>query len=442
MTTDISVPLAALLPAAITTALPSSLPSTLPAALTTAKVRTRPLTNTFTVSRFGRYIPRTASTTIETHTSIQEVMADSFYGFQVILPNNGPAIAGCTVQVCVASAIGADNVVPITPTGGTWTNATLNGSTTINIAAQIANEVPSYTILDVSPLRSLARTDSGTKAIVCVRIQFPTTISPMIPANNTYYWATSGQAQPILKGSYQAVAGITTPANYTTTTVSYDSVFHPAIRYFSPRAGKLVMVNGDSTVEGIGGDIRAFGAVQRACAALSSPTAPVEWFNAALHAQTPATYSQMVSNHLDKVNPTALFYAPYSINNTYTSSTVTAILQEDYTALSRVLSTVSLKTAPPALYFLEGAPTNTAYRALGAYDTTVRRFMNSEAALLTNNYGGVAVVPGYQAAVAGADDGSGQIQIASGMASSDNVHFSNAGYVALQAVVQPTVAAL
>jgi hypothetical protein len=415
----------------------------LTAELARLNYRKRPLTNSFTFSRFGRSTPKTALTAVETHNTMLETMAGDFISFQVILHNySAAAITGVRCQAGVSNALGQDNVIAVTPAGGSWTDCTLNGSTSINLPAQIANEIPSLTFLDVTVKRSLVRTDGGNKGIICVRIQFPSGCQPCVPANNTYYWASSGNAQPIYKGTVQQVSGITTAGSFTTTAINYSDVYVPMIKYNTARAGKLIMVCGDSTVEGIGGDIRAFGAVQRACAALSTPTAPYEWFNAALHAQTPSTYSQMITNHLSVVNPTGLVYSPYSINNTYTSSTVDTILTEDYLSLGRVLSTVSGRHSPPALYLLDGAPTNTAYRDIGAYDASVRQALNTELASYKNAYGQTMLIPGYAASVSGTTGSNGQVQILANMNSTDNVHFSNLGYTTLQATVQPTIASI
>lgn len=404
----------------------------LAATLPLIKVRPRPLTNVLTCAKFGRNKPQdTATTAITTHNTLQELASSGYTGVQIGLHNSSPnAVTGVKVQISVASALGADNVIGTTPTNGGW------GTTfTVNLPARIDVDVPSVTWLTFYPKRSVARTDGGTKALIGVRTQWPSGTQICVPANNTYYWASSGNAQNIYKGSMQAVAGIDTAGSYTVTAIDYENVYVPYIRYISTKAGRQFFISGDSTVEGIGGDIRAFGAVQRAANALSTPDAPVEYFNAAIHASGPLTYVQHLENTIGFVKPTAVFYSPYSVNNTAAGGLSYARLEDDYGCLARAMQAVNNLGYAPPLFLYEGLPTTAAFRNTGAGDQ-LRVALNTE----LTGFTGATMMTGYASAVSQLPNTTTQILPQDSLISSDGAHYNNAGQLVLQGVVAPFVA--
>lgn len=402
------------------------------------KVRPRSLTNTLTCNKFGRHIMQadgsgnpTPLSTVQTHNTLQELASSGYTGLQIGLHNfSSSAVTGVKVQISVCSALGADNVIAVTPANGAWGTVF-----TVNLPARIDVDVPSVTWLTFYPKRSIPRTDGGTKALVGVRTQWPAGTNLCVPANNTYYWANAGQAQNVYKGSWQAVAGIDTPANYTQTAIDYTSVYVPYIRYISTMAGRQLLMCGDSTVEGIGGDIRAFGAVQRAAAALSTPDAPIEYFNAGVHAAGPLTYVQHLENIIGFVRPTAVFYSPYSVNNTPAGGLSFGRLEDNYGCLARAMKAVNDLGYGPLLFLYEGLPTTAAFRSTGAGDQ-LRIALTNELA----SFSGATVMTGYAAAVSTLPNTTSQVLPLANLINADGAHFNNAGQLLLQNAVQPFVA--
>lgn len=400
--------------------------------------RKRPLTNMLTCNKFGRHKMQEASgsltplTTVQTHNTLQELASEGYTGLWIGIHNFSPnAVTGVKVQISVATATGADNVLATTPINGGWGTVF-----TINLAPRIDVDVPSIYWLPFYPKRSVPRTDGGNKALVGVRTQWPTGTNLCVPANNTYYWAGSGAAQNVYKGTFQAVAGIDTPSSYTNTAINYTDVYVPIIRYMSTKAGRQALINGDSTVEGIGGDIRAFGAIQRACNALSSPQAPFEYYNAAIHAAGPLTYVQYLENIIGVIRPTVVSYSAYSVNNTANGGLSYARLEDDYGCLARAIKAVNdLGYAPPLLVY-EGLPTTEAFRATGAGDQ-LRVALNNELAGMT----GIITMVGYASSVSQLPNTTTQILPKTALISGDGAHYNNDGQLVLQAIVQPYLAA-
>lgn len=390
-------------------------------------------TNVLTKHLFGRMKTQDAANAITFNMQIE--LESPFMGFRIGIPNiHTAAVTG--VKACVglsAAAPAANYVVQVTPEGGEWIDCTFNGAASVDLPAQIAAERYSMTWSDLIYLPSVARTDVTTgRPIVMVRIEYPAGSKVTTPYNDLYYWRTNGAR--IYCCSNQEVQGVTTKANFTQNNV-YSSggdakAVVPAIQYTSLTRGHQAMIVGDSIAEGLGGNVRDYGALQRACYELSTAVRPIEYFNAGLHAQVPEVFSRMVDDHVDRVRPTVLLYAPWSINDVAVGGIATAALRRAKGNLARLMATLQSKGQRPLLVLAEALPCNTAYRAVGANDS-IRRDFN---ATFLPSISGATVLTGYAAAITGTRDSSGQDQMKAGAVGSDNVHPNDTGYDLLKVV--------
>lgn len=179
--------------------------------------------------------------------------------------------------------------------------------------------------------------------------------------------------------------------------------------------------------------MRDYGGIQRAVYELSTPDRPLEYFNAALHAQAPDLYSRMLADHINAVRPTIVTYSPWSGNDVTAGTGIsTAALRRLRGSLGRVFATLQASGQRPVLLLPEATPVNTGYRAVGANDQARRDY---NATWLPRVSGGI-VIKGFAAAITGGRDAAGQDQIRDG-ATGDNVHLNDFGHDLLKDTVKP-----
>ncbi|WP_278438438.1 SGNH/GDSL hydrolase family protein [Pseudomonas oryzihabitans] len=382
-------------------------------------------TTMLTKHLFGRMRTQDAANAITFNMQIE--LESPFMAFRIGIPNIHTApVTG--VKACVglsAAAPAANYVVQVTPEGGEWIDCTFNGAATVDLLARAGEERYSMAWSDLIYLPSVARTDVTTgRPIVMVRIEFPAGSKLTTPFNDLYYWRTNGPR--IYCCSSQEVQGVTTKTSFTQNNV-YSSggdakAVVPAIQYISQARGHQVMIMGDSISEGLGGTVRDYGALQRAVCEVSTAARPVEYFNAALHAQAPEVFSRMLDDHVERIRPTVLFYAPWSVNDVAAGGITTAALRRAKGNLARVMATLQSKGVRPLVVLPEALPCNTAYRSVGANDS-IRRDFNTT---FLPSLSGAMVLSGYAAAFTGTrTDGQDQIKAGS---SDDGVHPNEAGH--------------
>ncbi|WP_213881181.1 hypothetical protein [Pseudomonas sp. dw_358] len=329
------------------------------------KLRPRSLTNIFTAVRPGRYMLAAALTAVTTFSGITTLQAGDYYSFQIMIPNLGPAFTA-QISYSVCSAAGSDSVVAVTPAGGAWATGQAVAVSAGGTSAGLNSEIVVWSLSTVLVKKSLVRTDSPTQArsLVAWRVQMPSGVQPTVPNLGSYYWAQDNQSWPMMKSASQAVAGVDTPANFTTTAVTAEggatNPFYVGIKYTSTKWGKQFLICGDSIMEGLGGNARFFGGVQRAACNLSTPDNPIEWFNSAQHAQTPYVYAANMAQSIALVNPTSVWYAPYTINNITKSATspglTAAIKEEDYWGLATLSRVCAALPRQPSIFISEPLP--------------------------------------------------------------------------------------
>lgn len=361
--------------------------------LSNFRLRPAPLTNRFTAVRPGRYALQTAVTAVTTYSGVTTLMARDYHAFSIMIPNLGPAFTA-KVAWSVIDTAGADNTVAVTPSGGSWSAGVSVAVAAGGTTAGLTSETPVWTLTPIVGKKSLARIDSPTQArcLIAWRVQVPSGTQITVPNLGSYYWPLDNNAWPMMKSTSQAVAGVDTPANFTTTAVTAEggavNPFYVGVQYYSSKFGKQLMVCGDSIMEGLGGNARFFGAMQRSACILSTPDAPIEWFNAAQHAQTPYVYAANFAQQVSMVKPTGVFYNAYTINNIVKSATspglTAAIKEEDYWGLATVMSSIANLGIRPNVFLCEGLP-NSVYSSsdgygatTGSLDVTGRQAFNTE----------------------------------------------------------------
>lgn len=223
-------------------------------------------------------------------------------------------------------------------------------------------------------------------------------------------------------------------AAYTNTTNTEAGVMIPVVQYTSEKAGRQFLISGDSTVEGVGGFPACYGPPQRVAYGASTPDYPIEYYNAAIHAQPPAVYHQRIADLIDIVSPTDVFYSPYSFNDVAAGSGITdPAIGRLKSSLAEALATIRRANRRPDVILLEGIPHTSAVRAVGTGDLK-RVALNDWYNTLT----GVRVARGYASAVSAGADASGQIQLNSSY-TTDGVHLNAAGNAEAALALRPFV---
>lgn len=391
-------------------------------------------TNVLTKNLFSRQDKEVLSA-VHTTNCIME-LESHFTGFRVGIHNiHTAAVQGVRVCVSVRDKLdyaGSDAAwaAEYTTSGGDWYDVTFDGSASGTLAPRIAEERPSTTWSDIIPLKSLQRTDGGSRPVVMVRIQLPSGATMSRPFNQTYNWR-GASAPRYYKTSKAAVAGVDNKASFTQLANTEAGTINPAIMYYSVKAGRQLMIVADSTGEGIGGTPTCYGAAQMAAYETSTPDNPVEYYNAALHAQVPLTYTPRIQDLINVVNPTHMVYSPWSGNSVAVGGITPEALNDSRKAFTMAMGYITSYKAPIKVVLLEGLPTTTAGRNTGAGD--VRRVdYNSWLSTFT----GFVPAVGYAASVSNGVDANGQVQMDSTL-TGDNVHPNAAGYTKLKQVIKP-----
>src|ERR1043165_3106680 len=390
-------------------------------------------TNVLSKNMFGRFDSEVLSTVHTTNIVVD--LEAPFTGLRIGLHNiHTAAVPGVRVCVAVRDKLDYDNndarwAGECQLSGGTWIDCTFDGSVSGTLAPRIAAERTSVTWTDIVPLQSIPRTDGGVRPIILVRVELPNGSVLTRPYNQTYNWR-GDQAARYFRTSKQSVAGVTNKSAFTQLANTEASTICPAIQYYSTKAGRQLLIVADSTLEGIGSNPTCYGAAQQAALTSSTVDNPVEYWNGALHAQVPLTYTPRIADLLPVVNPTHLFYSPWSGNDVAAGGIQDDALMRSRQALSMAMGYLANYKAPVKVVMAEGLPTTTAGRNTGAGDAK-RVAYNTWLSTFT----GFTPAVGYAQAVSGATVG-GQVQLDSTL-TTDGVHPNRAGYDKLAAVIKP-----
>lgn len=346
-------------------------------------------------------------------------------------------VAGVRVRVAVTNQMPAalGNSALITPSGA-WTAATFAGAASVTLPARIAADRQSMTYTDPINIQSVARTDGGTRPLLMIQIEYPAAAAQASTPQNGIggapsWFAGTGTAGRRLFSATQAVLGVTNGTAFTNSaTAETTNCVIPAIRYRTRGPGRQILTSGDSTLEGTSVGTTLANPAVMAAFALSTPTAPIEVYSCAKHAQPPAVYQISIDDVIAQVRPTHLVYQPYSVNDVSAGGMTASQLSRAYHHTGLALSRAEEYELQVLL--LEGLPVNAAFRDVDAQDS-VRIALNQD--LQTFVGSNVTVATGYAAAISGPPDGDGQTTILAG-ASDDNVHPNVTGRNLLQPFIQ------
>lgn len=395
-----------------------------------------PLTSTTTLikSLFGKWKNFSGGAGNPITTNLVMELETPFTGLKIGIPNiHQNAQSG--VRVCVGlmdSRQGAAWLVDIVPTSG-WFDLTFNGADSVTLPPRVNDNEPSWTWTDHFDYSSMARADGVRRPLIIIRIEYPAGSVGSAPFLGISNWRAASSPRYLSCGS-QNVLGVTDKGSFTQTLNTEANVCVPAIKYYTERAGKQLLISGDSTAEGIQGSPQAMGAAQTVVYGNSTPDAPIEYFNAAIHSVFPMVYSSYFRSVLPWVNPTHVIYSPYSVNEAAPGVGLNGgALRNLKNALSHVLEAIREERRPIKTILLEGIPVNSAGKDLGEGDQT-RRDVNA----WLNELTGPLVATGYASVVTGARI-NGQDQLLDSMSSGDNLHPNKSGYDALANVLAPYI---
>jgi hypothetical protein len=375
-------------------------------------------------------------------TTLQMELEAPFSAVRIWVPNADTAAVATQVKVGVAvqqaaGAFGAAANIDTTAGDG-FIAATFDGQTSAYASNATPNAIPvaaaatrpTWKATDWIGIKSLARTDGGTRPLLQVRVEhvwIAANWKLTVPYINGAGWQDGVTAGGRLFRRFaQNTNGVSTPANFTSLTAE-NSKFCPVIVEYQLTNGMGVqhLICGDSTSEGAGASDSWYGYAQRAVYELSTPTAPREYVNAAEHSQIPDVYAQYATDMLAIAVPDVIHYQPYSVNAV--SSAVTAsIVRNARSNLGKMLA--AALTYRPGVVVPAGLPCNAGFKSYTS--DSLRRALNTEQTGLTSTVGQVQfadVSTPYGAAV----DGNDQTQVVSGL-TSDNVHPNDAGHDALK----------
>lgn len=390
------------------------------AVATPAKKRSRVLSKCM----FGRYKILPALTTPQTTHMVME-LATHFKDVSIGIPNLAKqVVSGVKVSVGVVAEFGSNAA------DGSWfLPANIDGPwIDLPLAALPAagdtDDTLTVTWTDSTPLQSLARTFAGrSRPLLAVRIEHPAGVPITCPYGEFYNWNTIDMyGQMRLIAGTQAVAAVTDKAAYTKNNMSATDSCIPMVRYTVKKPGLQVMLAGDSTVEGTGAQVRAFGSVVRACHRMSTVDNPIEVWNGAINGATAAIFQSRFQKSVEDVMPDAVFMLGYSTNDDPNGQVMPEATNRAWGAWGKSMRALRKLSKQPTLCLLGTNPKNVAGKNLGTSDAE-RRGFNAE----FTGQDAVVNVKDYVELVTGARNANGQDEYKTGY-SNDNVHLNDVGY--------------
>ncbi len=385
-------------------------------------------TNVLTKNYFGRHLTDTL-TTDHTTGIIMELESD-FVSFRIGIHNAADStVTGVKACVAVRDQIeynreDAQWAGEYTMSGGTWIDCTFNGAATATLPPRLGPERTSITWSDPINVNSLARIDGGTRPVIMMRVEQPNGSIMSRPANGISNWRLTTSPR-YFKASKVAALAVTDKNAWGSQLANTEvGVICPAVQYVTRKAGRQILIVGDSIMEGVNGNPNCVGAAQTVVFRNSTPDNPIDYFNGAIHAQPPLTYAPRVADMLDVINPTQLVYGPWSGNDVAPGGMKPDGLERARAALQMVVRAVRAYKHPLDVVMTEGTPTNPnidSSKKTGANDQ-IRVDYNARIALFT----GFRPTPTYASSlVAGVLDGQ---QLLNPSYTVDGVHMNKPGY--------------
>lgn len=369
--------------------------------------------------RMGSFTTSASGTTFHTAFAV----AQHFDAVRVILANGSSAgtldLSAC--RVSVLSDFSTDSAR--NNSGGSWTTVTFGGATATSIpAAPGSDSRRGYLVSDWIALSSAARIDGGTFPIVAVRA-FHNVVSTAITVmgnggtDNFTPWKTKPDGRVWVSRKYDGNA-VTTPSNLTSTTdISQSSIV--GVQYAARGRVVTVFANGDSITEGRGTYVNE-GFVMPACNALSDINGVAfEYSNIGWSGSNSPTIRDRTLDVLNAGLAPDIMVLPCGSPNDQTTITTSTIASQRQ-CLARQLVELRAHNVVPLIW--TWLPSNTSVKNYGATDS-LRRDYNADVLSWRNRD---LLVADTSAAISGATDGAGQVQMTSG-STSDNIHPNDAG---------------
>lgn len=322
--------------------------------------------------------------------------------------------------------------------GGTWTSVTFAGGATTGTipAAGGASFRRNFLLSDWISVSSLDRVDGGTFPAIAVRAYISTSGTIGVVGNGTDSftgWATNPTGRIHIMRN-QAGDQVTAPAGFSSTTnISQSPIV--GIQYAARGRVVTVMGVGDSITEGRG-TYKGEGFGMPACAAISDINGvAVEWSNCGWSSASP---SQIMASGLDALQyfTPDILALPNGSPNVSSAPLTAAGITASRQMLYRLLAECQTKGVRPLIW--TWLPTNDTTKAWNSSDS-LRREWNDTTRQLATQRG--LVVLDADAILAGADNGSGQIQMLAG-STSDGIHPNDSGNALLAAEFKKAFALL
>lgn len=319
-------------------------------------------TNVLTKNYFGRHLTDTL-TTDHTTGIIMELESD-FVSFRIGIHNAADTTV-TNVKACVAlrdqieyNREDAQWAGEYTMSGGTWIDCTFNCASTATLPPRLGPERTSITWSDPINVKSLARIDGGVRPVIMMRVEMPNGSIMSKPANGISNWRMTTSPRYFKASKVNALAVTDKNAWGSQLANTEIGVICPAVQYVTRKAGRQILIVGDSIMEGINGNPNCVGAAQTVVFRNSTPDNPIDYFNGAIHAQPPLTYAPRVGDLLDVIYPTQLVYGPWSGNDVAPGGMKADGLERARQALQIVARAVRGYKHPLDVVLTEGTPTN------------------------------------------------------------------------------------
>lgn len=360
------------------------------------------------------------NSTVKTFRAIIEVAAAGFDAVRPIFANGNTGatytVAGCNVRALADTTSALPSATAVTlPSSGV-------------VPVAIAGTRRSFLLGNWTDLASVARTDGGTGALVCIDAYVSTNASITIMGNGTdpfTNWATRTNRKWIMR--YNDGDCVTTPANFTSTTNRSQSPII-GVQYLARGRVITVMGVGDSITDGRGTYLcEGFGVP--ACESVSSQTGTVfEWVNCGRPSESSSNFRYFLSDACAAgIVPDVVVISAGSPNNTGATIAAAEVAAGRF-GMAHLLRTAKDYNVHPVIW--TWPPINASVKAWGSSDA-LRTAYN--AAVL--QYADLDVMD-FADVLEGATLGSGQIEFGSGL-TTDGVHPNDAG----NAVMSPLLAA-
>jgi hypothetical protein len=255
-----------------------------------------------------------------------------------------------------------------------------------------------------------------------------------VPYTTFSAWDTaSTETGGIIDRAYvQAVLGVTNQGTFTSTALDGTN-FIPVMVEYMPKVagGRQVLCNGDSIPSGVGAS-NTFGYVARAALRNSTPSAPIEFVNCALHAQTPSVYVPYLEYMTGILSPDVAVIQPWTINAVGADVT-TGVGRGSRVGLARQLSAVR-KVRGNAI-IANASPASPSFKS---YTNDANRLAFNAA--IPNLAPGVPVLDVSTLMASGMLDGTTGQMLINPTYSTDGVHYINAGHDVAAAALWPLMA--